>query len=145
MEGVTIEVAQAADDELHAALARLVPQLSSTAPAPTVEELRRIVESPATTLFLARDAAGVVVGALTLAVFAVPTGVRAWVEDVVVDEAARGAGAGSALVHAALSTAAEAGARTVDLTSRPEREEANRLYQRLGFEQRRTNVYRYDI
>ena len=79
---------------------------------------------------------------LTLATFVIPTGVRAWIEDVVVDESARGSGAGAALVEAALEHSAQAGARTVDLTSRPDRQAANRLYQRLGFEERRTNVYR---
>lgn len=143
--GVTVEAALKADAELQAALERLVPQLSSSAPAPTLEELERIVSSPTTTLFVARDGAGVVIGVLTLAVFSLPTGVRAWVEDVVVDAEARGAGTGAALVNAALRAAAQAGARTVDLTSRPDRTEANRLYQRLGFEQRRTNVYRIGL
>jgi ribosomal protein S18 acetylase RimI-like enzyme len=94
-------------------------------------------------LFVARDGSGAVVGSLTLALFRVPTGVRAWIEDVVVDEAARGSGAGAALVAAALDRAAAAGARTVDLTSRPSREAANRLYRRVGFVERVTNVYRY--
>ena len=145
MGEVTVEEARAADDELLEALARLVPQLSSSAPPPTMEELARIVDAAATTLFVARDEAGVVVGTLTLALFSVPTGVRAWVEDVVVDTEARGAGAGAALVRAALAAAAQAGARTVDLTSRPSREDANRLYRNLGFEQRHTNVYRYEL
>jgi ribosomal protein S18 acetylase RimI-like enzyme len=79
---------------------------------------------------------------LTLAVFTVPTGVRAWIEDVVVDDGARGAGVASALVQSALEHADRQGARTVDLTSRPQREAANRLYVRLGFERRETNVYR---
>ncbi len=145
MGEVTVEEARAADDELLVALARLVPQLSSSAPPPTMVELARIVDAAATTLFVARDEAGVVVGTLTLALFSVPTGVRAWVEDVVVDTEARGAGAGAALVRAALAAAAQAGARTVDLTSRPSREDANRLYRNLGFEQRHTNVYRYEL
>ncbi len=145
MGEVTVEEARAADDELLEALARLVPQLSSSAPPPTMVELARIVDAAATTLFVARDEAGVVVGTLTLALFSVPTGVRAWVEDVVVDTEARGAGAGAALVRAALAAAAQAGARTVDLTSRPSREDANRLYRNLGFEQRHTNVYRYEL
>ena len=130
------------DDDLGAAVAYLVPQLSSSAPAPTLDQLRRIVDDPATTLLLAQDAEGRIVGMLTVAVFRAPTGTRAWIEDVVVDGAARGNGAASALVSAALSYAAEQGARTVDLTSRPDREAANRLYLRLGFEQRATNVYR---
>jgi ribosomal protein S18 acetylase RimI-like enzyme len=86
-----------------------------------------------------------VIGTLTLALFRIPTGVRAWIEDVVVDEAARGRGAGEALTREALRLAEEAGARTVDLTSRPEREAANRLYQRLGFERRSTSVYRLEL
>ena len=81
-------------------------------------------------------------GSLTLALFRIPTGVRAWIEDVVVDDAARGAGVGEALVGAAVERAGAVGAKTVDLTSRPSREAANRLYVRLGFESRTTNVYR---
>ena len=83
-----------------------------------------------------------IVGMLTLAVFLIPTGVRAWIEDVVVDEAARGSGVAADLVEAALARSAALGARTVDLTSRPDRAAANRLYLRLGFEVRQTNVYR---
>ncbi|MFN2606945.1 MAG: GNAT family N-acetyltransferase [Acidimicrobiales bacterium] len=140
---VTVEEASAVTDELVAAMARLTPQLSQSSPAPTVGQLAEIVDSPATVLLMARDAAGALVGSLTLAVFRIPTGVRAWVEDVVVDEAARGRGVGEALNREALRRATAAGARTVDLTSRPSRQAANRLYRRLGFEQRDTNVYRW--
>ncbi|HVA09901.1 MAG TPA: GNAT family N-acetyltransferase [Acidimicrobiales bacterium] len=136
----TIEVAETADAGLAEAVSVLIPQLSSSSP-PSREVLARLIADPATTLLVARDG-GRIVGMLTLAVFTVPTGVRAWVEDVVVDDAARGAGVASALVTAALEHAARQGARTVDLTSRPEREAANRLYLRLGFERRETNVYR---
>lgn len=142
---VTVEQVDVADPELVAAMVNLVPQLSRTAPSPSAYHLEDIVTSPATTLFIARDSRRAIIGSLTLAVFRVPTGVRAWIEDVVVDESGRGAGTGSALVHAALELAKEAGARTVDLTSRPDREAANRLYQRLGFERRETNVYRYTL
>jgi len=90
------------------------------------------------------DSTGAVVGSLTLVVFRIPTGVRAWIEDVVVDGAARGRGVGEALNRFALDRAAALGARTVDLTSRPTREAANRLYRRLGFEPRDTNIYRYN-
>jgi ribosomal protein S18 acetylase RimI-like enzyme len=81
---------------------------------------------------------------LTLVVFRIPTGLRAWIEDVVVDEGARGRGVGAALNQAAIRLAGEHGARTVDLTSRPSREVANRLYSRLGFVPRETNVYRFE-
>ncbi len=138
-----IDVATDASDDLVEAFQRLVPQLSRSAPPPGRTELADIVGSPATHVLVARDDAGTIVGTLTLAVFRIPTGVRAWIEDVVVDESARGQGVGEALNREAIRTAAEAGARNVDLTSRPSREAANRLYRRLGFEQRETNVYRY--
>ena len=139
-----ITQATTVSDELVAAFARLVPQLSNSAPAPTRAELEAIVESPATTLFLAEDDEGAVIGSLTLALFRTPTGTRAWIEDVIVDESARGQGAGEALVAEAIRLAAEAGARTVDLTSRPSRDAANALYEKIGFRMRETNVYRYD-
>jgi ribosomal protein S18 acetylase RimI-like enzyme len=141
----SVEEVTAVDDELVAAFARLTPQLSSSNPPPGRSELEEIVASPATVLLLARDDAGQIVGSLTLAVFRIPTALRAWIEDVVVDEAARGQGVGEALNRAALDRAREAGAKTVDLTSRPSREAANRLYQRLGFVERDTNVYRFDL
>jgi ribosomal protein S18 acetylase RimI-like enzyme len=138
---ISVEVAASADEDLGAAVSALVPQLSSSSPPPTRDELARIIGDPATTLFVARDG-GRIVGMLTLAVFRIPTAQRAIIEDVVVDEAARGAGAAAALVEAALRHASALGARTVDLTSRPDREAANRLYVRMGFELRKTNVYR---
>jgi ribosomal protein S18 acetylase RimI-like enzyme len=142
---VSVEAAVTADQELVNAITRLVPQLSSSAKPPTAYDLETIVESPATTLFVARDDGGQIIGSLTLAVFRVPTGVRAWIEDVVVESSARGSGIGSALVGAAVTAARRAEARTVDLTSRPDRADANRLYQRLGFERRETNVYRLSL
>jgi len=145
-DDLVVEEVAAADDELVEAMAVLVPQLSSSAPPPERAELAVMVDSPATVVFIARRGrGGRIVGSLTLALFRVPTGVRAIIEDVVVDTAVRGSGAGAALVEAALARAAAAGARTVDLTSRPDREAANRLYHRLGFEQRRTNVYRFTM
>ena len=139
-----ITQATTVSDELVAAFARLVPQLSSSAQVLTRAELEAIVESPATTILLAEDDGGAVIGSLTLALFRTPTGTRAWIEDVVVDESARGQGAGEALVAEAIRLAAEAGARTVDLTSRPSRDAANALYEKIGFRMRETNVYRYD-
>lgn len=132
--------------DLREAFDRLVPQLSSSNPPPTDDELRHIIASPASILLVARDGEdGTILGSLTLVVFPIPTGIRAWIEDVVVDEAARGRGVGEALNRAALDRARAEGARTVDLTSRPTREAANRLYQRLGFVPRETNIYRYSL
>jgi ribosomal protein S18 acetylase RimI-like enzyme len=138
---LTVAAAETADVGLRDAVATLIPQLSSSPSPFELPQLEQMIADPATTLFLAHDDE-VLVGMLTLAMFLVPTGVRAWIEDVVVDDAARGAGVASALVEAALALAAAEGARTVDLTSRPKREAANRLYLRLGFERRETNVYR---
>jgi ribosomal protein S18 acetylase RimI-like enzyme len=93
---------------------------------------------------VARDEADDVVGMLTLALFRIPTGMRAWIEDVVVDQRARGGGVGEALVREAIRIAGENGARTIDLTSNRSREAANRMYRKLGFSRRDTTVYRID-
>jgi ribosomal protein S18 acetylase RimI-like enzyme len=142
---VTVHEVTEVDDELVEAFGRLTPQLSSSNPPPTREQLEAIVASPATVLFVAREGGGPILGSLTLALFRIPTGLRAWIEDVVVDESARGKGVGAAVNEAALDHARTVGARTVDLTSRPSREAANRLYQRLGFQQRDTNVWRFTL
>ena len=138
---IVVGAATAVDDDLCAAVDRLVPQLSRSSPPPSRAVLERIVADDATTLFVARGDGGIV-GMLTLATFQIPTGVRAWIEDVVVDGEARGSGVAAALVQAALERSTELGARTVDLTSRPDRDAANRLYLRMGFDVRQTNVYR---
>ncbi|CAN5564877.1 N/A [soil metagenome] len=140
---VTVEIATEVTEELVDAFARLIPQLSRSSPPPTAEVLAEIIESDATHLLIARGDDGTVLGSLTLVLFRIPTGLRAWIEDVVVDDAARGQGVGEALNRHAIDAAAERGAKSVDLTSRPSREAANRLYRRLGFEPRDTNVYRY--
>lgn len=144
---VRVEVATAVTEELVEAFNRLIPQLSRSNPPPTEQELETLINSEASTLLIARDgeADDAIIGSLTLAMFVIPTGTRAWIEDVVVDEAGRGKGVGRLLNEVALERARAAGAKTVDLTSRPSREAANRLYQRLGFEQRSTNVYRYNL
>ena len=141
---IAVRIADAVTPEIVAAFERLIPQLSSSNPAPTSDELHRIVDAESTLLLLAEED-GVIVGSLTLALFRIPTGLRAWIEDVVVDGAARGKGVGEALNRFALDEAKRRGATTVDLTSRPSREAANRLYQRLGFVKRDTNVYRFDL
>ena len=140
---VPVEIAAQASEELLAACHRLIPQLSSSAAPITVDELAEIVNGESTIMFVAR-VDNQIVGLLTLAVFRIPTAVRAWIEDVVVDSSARGHGVGEALNIAAIAEAKRRGAKTVDLTSRPSREAANRLYQRIGFVARDTNVYRFD-
>ena len=139
-----VEIATTLTPAIVDAVTRLMPQLSSS-PPPTVEELGEVVASPASDLFIALDDDGTIVGTATLATFRIPTGMRAWIEDVVTDDAARGKGVATAITTAMLDRARERGCVTVDLTSRPSREAANRLYQRIGFVARETNVYRYDL
>lgn len=144
---VSVHEATEVTDELVAAFDRLIPQLSRSNPPPTRDELADMIASEASIVLVARDpaAGGAIVGSLTLVLFRIPTGVRAWIEDVVVDADSRGRGVGEALNRFALDRARAAGAKTVDLTSRPSREAANRLYQRIGFEPRETNIYRFDL
>ena len=142
---VKVEEAVAVTDELVDAFARLIPQLSSSSPPPTGRELEAVVTADDAHVLIARDDTGAIVGTTTLIVFRIPTGVRAWIEDVVVDEAAGRKGVGSAITRAALDLARRHGAKTVDLTSRPSREAANTMYKKLGFVQRETNVYRFDL
>ncbi len=146
-EYARLEVATAVDNELVDAARRLYPQLNPAAAPPDAEELQEIVSSPATTLVLARDPANGdrIIGSLILVTFRLGRGLKAIIEDVVVDTVARGHGIGEALSREAIRLAAERGAVFVDLTSLPAREAANRLYQRIGFKKRDTNVYRYEI
>lgn len=139
---MTVEVLREVTDEVVEAFARLVPQLSKTTAPPDRAALDRIVSSPAATVLLARTD-GRIVGALTLIMFVIPTGLRARIEDVVVDESARGQGIGEALSLEAISIARAAGARNVDLTTRPSRVAAGRLYEKIGFQPRETRVYRF--
>jgi len=154
---IRLAVASEATTELLEGVLRLLPQLSEKAPELSMEQLERIISSPATKLLIAVDSeadekynkAGsdtgttAVVGMLTLVVCQIPTGTRAWIEDVVVDVRARRFGIATSLVKMALHLAEEAGAATVELTSRPSRKAANLLYESIGFERRDTNVYRY--
>lgn len=152
---MSVELIEQSSPELVAAMERLIPQLSRSAKPLTAQQTQVLVDQDSVYLFVFRTdkpviaadgnevEAGTILGMLSLATFAIPTGVRAWVEDVVVDAGTRGMGAGQQLVEAAVAHAQKIGARTVDLTSRPSREAANRLYRRCGFELRETNVYRY--
>jgi ribosomal protein S18 acetylase RimI-like enzyme len=137
---VIVERIGEVSDELIAATTRLVPQLSSSRRAPSHREVAELIAQPGTSLLVARDE-GVLIGMATLLVYRLLTGLRARLESVVVDEAARGRGVGEALTRAALELAVSAGAQSVELTSNPSREAANRLYPRLGFTRRETNSY----
>ena len=129
---MTVELITAATPEIHEAMGRLIPQLSRSAAPMSEADVQRFLSQDSVHLFAFRpdeaDAQGnrPILGMLSLVAFEIPTGVRAWVEDVVVDGEARGQGAGQALVTAAVEHAGKMGARTVDLTSRPSREAANR-------------------
>ena len=120
-------------------------RFSSSSNPPTEEALGRIIEAESDQILIAEDENGGILGTMTLVIFQIPTGIRAWIEDVVVDSSARGRGIGKKLNLAALELAKQAGAKTVDLTSRPARKEANQLYKDIGFIQRETNVYRFSF
>ncbi|MDH6127527.1 GNAT family N-acetyltransferase [Kitasatospora sp. GP82] len=139
-----VEVVRETNGELVDAFASLLPQLSMTAKPLDQDAVARMVACNSNTLLIAR-LDGAIVGALTLVLSPLPSGLRARIEDVVVDAAARGHGVGAALTDEALRLAKDAGARTVDLTSRPSREAANRLYERAGFQARGSRVYRFTI
>lgn len=144
---VAIEIVEVLDGAVRAAVERLLPQLSRSA-VYDEQTLAWVVAHEATTLFVAKlgetGSTDAVVGALTLVMYPLPTGLRAHVDDVVVDDAVRGHGVGEALVRAALDRAVEVGARTVDLTSRPSREAAIRLYERVGFVRRDSTLFRWE-
>ena len=146
MGAVVVEEATEVTPELVDAFRRLIPQLSSSSPPPGQAELDEIVGSPGAVVLVARDGAEIV-GTLTLVLFRIPTGQRSIIEDVVVDERVRGRrpGVGRLLTEAAIRVAGERGVKTIDLTSRPSRQAANQLYERLGFEPRETNVWRYRL
>jgi ribosomal protein S18 acetylase RimI-like enzyme len=143
--GIRIVEVDEVTPELVEAFERLTPHLSRSNPAPSPEQLAEICGSPATVLLMALDDDGRYVGTLTLALFRIPTALRAWIEDVIADPAVSGQGVGRALTMEALRIARERGAKTVDLTSRPSREAANHIYKAVGFERRDTNVYRYEL
>ena len=141
---VEVQAVHQATGELVEAAGRLLPQLSKSAAPLDAEGLAKIISHQSITLFVAR-VDGVIVGMLTLVSFPLPSGLRARIEDVVVDQDARGHGTGTALTMAAIDLAQRQGARSIDLTSRAARVAANRLYQQLGFQLRDSNVYRYQL
>jgi ribosomal protein S18 acetylase RimI-like enzyme len=141
---IAIEELSEVTDEVVEAFARLLPQLSTSAKPLDATALRDVVSSPAVTVLLAKSD-GAIVGTTSLVVFRIPTGVRAWIEDVIVDTAAGHQGIGKALVREAVDRAQQVGARSVDLTTRPSRVAAGNLYEKVGFAQRDTRVFRYSF
>jgi ribosomal protein S18 acetylase RimI-like enzyme len=127
-----IERATRADEELVAALARLLPQLNPSAPLPTRDDLAAMLDSPSTYLLLARDPD--IVGTLTLTLFRTLVGLQGRINTVIVDTAARGRGIGEALSREAVRICRDAGVRRITLSSRLDREPAHRMYLRIGFE-----------
>jgi ribosomal protein S18 acetylase RimI-like enzyme len=135
---------QQVDEVVLTSVNRLLPQLSNSAKPIDVTQLKKLAESECTRLYFAKEGTEVL-GMLSLVVFPIPTGIKAWIEDVVVDERARGKGIGKALMEKALVEAGSLGSKSIDLTSRPTRVAANELYQAIGYQKRETNVYRYKI
>jgi len=140
-----VELVTQADDELYQAFQRLVPQLTNNNPPPSLNDLSALVRDSSSTLMVARNERAEIVGALTLTVYRVPTGIRSIIEDVIVDSSARGQGIGEALIQRAIEIAREKGAGNISLTCNPMREAANRLYQRMGFKKRETNAYQIKL
>jgi ribosomal protein S18 acetylase RimI-like enzyme len=140
-----IDIVTKADSELHEAFQRLVPQLTNNNPPPTLDELAALLRDASSTLLVARADDGVIVGALSLTVYRVPTGIRSIIEDVIVDISARGQGIGEELMLRAIEIAREKGAAGITLTSNPMRVAANKLYVRLGFQKRDTNAYQMKL
>ena len=138
-----VEIVIEATDELYEAFQRLVPQLTTNNPPPSLNHLTALVRDPSSTLLVARNDDQKIIGSLTLIVYRVPTGIRSIIEDVIVDSSARGEGVGEALMKCAIEIAHEKGAANISLTSNPMREAANRLYLRVGFKKRETNAYQY--
>jgi ribosomal protein S18 acetylase RimI-like enzyme len=141
---VHIEAATEATPELRDALALLLPQLNPSLPIPSLDHLAAVVADPAVTLLVARDGP-FILGTAAVVVYTTPIWVKARIEDVVVDQTARGQGVGEALVRECIEMARRRGAGTVELQSARSREAANRLYPRLGFELRDSNVYRLNL
>ena len=140
-----IEVVTQADEELYQAFQSLIPQLTNNNPPPSLSDLAAIVQNASSTMLVARNEERKIVGTLTLAAYRVPSGVRSMIEDVVVDNSARGQGIGEALVKRAIEVAREKGVQYISLTSSSAREAANRLYMKVGFKKRETNAYQMKL
>lgn len=142
---VTIEIATEVKDEIVDALQRLIPQLTNSVEIIEKEDVESIIESEGTFLLLAKDSNNYIVGTMTLVTFTIPTSKKAFIEDVVVDSKSQGLGIGRLLLEAGIALAKEKGVKRIELSSNPARIAANQLYQKLGFEIRKTNFYRLQL
>lgn len=141
-----IEIVRTVTTELVDAFRDLLPELSPSSPELTLSDLEQIVACSSNTLLVARDdPSSKIVGTATVVIIHIPSGRRARLESVVVRPAARGSGVGESLCRRAIAVARDGGAAALDLTSAPSRAAAHRLYERLGFERRSTNVYRLAV
>ncbi len=141
-----IEAVKEATPEVEQALARLLPQLNPTLPVPTMERIQALLADPAATLLFAREG-DEIIGTATVIVYTTPFWIKARLDEVVVDQSARGKGVGEAIVDSCIDVARERGAQVAELQSGrgPARDVANRLYRRMGFQLRDSNLYRLTL
>ncbi len=139
-----ISQATKATPQLANAFQRLIPQLNPASRVPNQADLQEVIDNKDTFLFIGTEN-DEIVGTISLVVYKIPTGNKAWIEDVIVDETARGKGYGRKLMLHAIEFAKSRGISKINLTSNPTRIAANRMYQQLGFEQYITNMYRLDL
>jgi ribosomal protein S18 acetylase RimI-like enzyme len=144
MNPIHVRRVETVDDLITTGLARLIPQVSSSAPAIDALLLQNLVDAASTCIFVAEQS-GEVVGTASLVVLDTLSGRKGHIEDVAVDSSVRRAGIGTMLLHAVIAHARTLGLRHVELTSRPSRQAANAFYRSFGFQRRDTNVYRFSF
>ena len=127
--------------EYHEAMQRFLDQLTTHPMTLTETMFRQLIDSENSHLFFLMKE-GQIAGMLTVGIYYSPTGGKAWIEDVVVDEAFRGQGLSKQLVAHAIEFTQSKQIPLLMLTSNPKRIAANKLYQAMGFSRKETNVYR---
>lgn len=135
--------AQIVTEAMVNAFEKLIPQLSPNSAVPSKSELEDLINCDNTLVILAEE--DKIIGTLTLVFTKIPTGNKVWIEDVIVDNAARGKGVGEELIRYAIEYVNSKGIKQINLTSTPDKTVANKLYQKIGFIKRETNVYRLTI
>lgn len=140
-----IKIVTEVTDELVITLEKLMSLLTGRDEKISTESIESIVSASNTHLFVAVGEDNRIHGTLTLIIYTIPTRKKAYIEDVVVDLAAQGLGLGEKLLAAAIQKAKEEQVACIELTSRPFRIPANKLYQKMGFKIRETNCYQLTI